>query len=429
MTYLERNSNEEIVLDDEILKPIGRDERVFKGIDLFLLWAGGNTCLATIFTGGILGPRLGVFYSLVIIIIASTIGGFLLGLVALLGEKKGLPTMVLTREVVTVKGSYLASILNTIQLIGWTSILLYASAEAIAEALKALFGEGLISNILLWVIIIGFLETAYTILGPRKWVFYQRVAVTTLLIVLSYEAYELLKYMLQRNIVEEISPTFTDFLWGFDMVLATAISWAPLVADYSRFASSSSGAVMGTWWGYTLTSYILYYIGALAAIITGAYLGDPTRVAISLGLSVAVFIFIAISAVTTNLLNIYSAVISTKNIFPKANYKALTIFYGILSTVLSMFPVFFMYFEGFLYYIGSVFVPLIAVLLSQNTCWFLSKKLPRKKETMGLISWIIGIAIGALASTYMKFGATIIAFTVSFIINYVLLTSLRKLVE
>ena len=40
------------------LKPIPRGKRVFKGIDVFLLWAGGNTCLATIFTGGIIGPKL-----------------------------------------------------------------------------------------------------------------------------------------------------------------------------------------------------------------------------------------------------------------------------------------------------------------------------------------------------------------------------------
>ncbi len=126
-----------------------------------------------------------------------------------------------------------------------------------------------------------------------------------------------------------------------------------------------------------------------------------------------------------NLLNIYSAVTSTKNISPRANYKALIMFYGILS----MIPVFFMYFEDFLYYIGSVFVPLIAVLLSQNAYWLLSKKFPKKKEVMGLISWVIGVAVGALALTYMKFGATIIAFTVSFIMNYALLALSRNLVK
>lgn len=85
-------------MSGEVLKPIPRSKRAFKGIDVFLLWAGGNTCLATIFTGGIIGPKLGILYSIIIILVGSTIGGFLLGLVALLGEQKGLPTMVLTRK-------------------------------------------------------------------------------------------------------------------------------------------------------------------------------------------------------------------------------------------------------------------------------------------------------------------------------------------
>jgi len=231
----------------EVLKPVSRDRRVFKGIDVFLLWAGGNTCLATIFTGGIIGPKLGILYSIAIILIGSTIGGFLLGLVALLGEQKGLPTMVLTRKVVTTKGSYIASILNAIQLIGWTSILLYASAEAAASAMKALLGETVFANTIVWVIVIGVVETVYTLIGPKKWVLCQRIAVTTLIIVLCYEAYALFNYMLLQPTSFTSSPGYADILWGFDMVLATAVSWAPLVADYSRFAESSLGAVMGTW--------------------------------------------------------------------------------------------------------------------------------------------------------------------------------------
>ncbi len=406
---------------DSVLKPISRSERFYKGIDLYLLWAGGNTCLATIFTGGIIGPKLGLLYSIIIILIASTIGGFFLGLIALIGERKGLPTMVLCRHVVTIKGSYIASLLNTIQLIGWASILLYASAEAAASAMKALFGESLASNILFWVLVIGILETIYTIIGPKKWIICQRVAVTTLLIVLSYETSILLKYMLSKPMALTSPVNYTDLLWGFDMVLATAISWAPLVADYSRFSKSSLGALLGTWWGYASTSYVLYTIGALAAIVTGAYLGDPTQVAISLGLSVIVFVFIAISAVTTNLLNLYSAVISTMNVFPRANYKVVVLIYGVISTLLAMFPVFFIYFEEFLYYIGTVFVPLMTILVIHYS--FMDKHSINKLVSLiGLISWVVGIAASFITIQCLGFGATLIALVTSACIDIVLLS-------
>ncbi len=409
-------------MGEEVLKPIPRGKRVFKGIDVFLLWAGGNTCLATIFTGGIIGPKLGILYSIAIILIGSTIGGFLLGLVALLGERKGLPTMVLTRKVVTTKGSYIASVLNAIQLIGWTSILLYASAEAAASAMEALLGETVLVNTIVWVIVIGVVETVYTLIGPKRWVLCQRIAVTTLIIVLCYEAYALFNYMLSQPVSLTSPPSRADVLWGFDMVLATAVSWAPLVADYSRLAKSSLGAIIGTWWGYTTTSYVLYSIGTLAAVITGAYLGDPTQVAISLGLSAVVFIFIAISAVTTNLLNLYSAVVSTMNVFPRTSYRSLVIFFGTISTVLAAFPVFFIYFEEFLYYIGSVFVPLIAVLIIHYI--YGKKKIItlRSAETVGLISWIIGVLISGFVIENIGFGATIVALLTTACVDALLLT-------
>ncbi|RLE89659.1 MAG: hypothetical protein DRN04_16080 [Thermoprotei archaeon] len=409
-------------MGEEVLKPIPRSKRVFKGIDVFLLWAGGNTCLATIFTGGIIGPKLGILYSIAIILIGSTIGGFLLGLVALLGERKGLPTMVLTRKVVTTRGSYIASILNAIQLIGWTSILLYASAEAAASAMETLLGETVLANTIVWVIVIGVVETVYTLIGPKRWVLCQRIAVTTLIVVLCYEAYALFNYMLSQPMSLTSPPSHADVLWGFDMVLATAVSWAPLVADYSRLAKSSLGAIIGTWWGYTTTSYVLYSIGTLAAVITGAYLGDPTQVAISLGLSAVVFIFIAISAVTTNLLNLYSAVVSTMNVFPKTSYGNLVIFFGTISTVLAAFPVFFIYFEEFLYYIGSVFVPLIAVLIIHYIYGKKKITTSRSAEIVGLISWIIGVLISGFVIENIGFGATIVALLTTACIDALLLT-------
>lgn len=133
-----------------------------------------------------------------------------------------------------------------------------------------------LANTTVWVIVIGVVETVYTLIEPRRWVLCQRIAVTTLIIVLCYEAYALFGYMLSQPINLTSPPSHGDVLWSFDMILATAVSWAPLVADYSRIAKSSLGAVMGTWWGYATTSYVLYSIGTLAAIVTGAYLGDST---------------------------------------------------------------------------------------------------------------------------------------------------------
>jgi NCS1 family nucleobase:cation symporter-1 len=394
-----------MISSSNVLKPVPKEERVYRGLDVFLIWAGGNTCLATIFTGGLIAPELGLFSLVLIILIAATFGGFLLGLVGIIGSREGLPTMVLTRRVIGKRASYVASMLNAFQLIGWTSILLYVSGEALATALEAMLpGNNLLTNPVLWVIIIGVIESAYTAIGPERWVWYQRVAVTTLLIVLIYEAYALINYSLtvHTSVIVPHEVSSSSLLWAFDMVLATAVSWAPLVADYARFSKSKTGAAMGTWWGYGLTSYALYGLGALAAVATGAYLGDPTQVLLKLGLSTVLLIFVSVSAITTNLLNIYSATVSTLNVFPKVKYIALVTLYGGLTTALAIVPVLMTNFEYFLTYIGVVFVPLTTTLIMHYL-------MPggEKGVTEGLVSWIIGAVAGLIISIIYGYGATI----------------------
>ncbi|HDJ83789.1 MAG TPA: hypothetical protein ENG44_02185 [Desulfurococcaceae archaeon] len=110
------------------------------------------------------------------------------------------------------KGSYVASILNAVQLIGWTSILLYASAETAASAMKALLGETILANTIVWIIVMGIVETIYTLIEPKRWVLNQRAAVTTLIIVLRYESYALFNYMLSQPMSITSSLGYADVL-------------------------------------------------------------------------------------------------------------------------------------------------------------------------------------------------------------------------
>jgi NCS1 family nucleobase:cation symporter-1 len=391
-----------------VLQPIPKERRIYKGIDVFLIWAGGNTCLATIFTGGLIGPSLGLKASLLTIVLASTIGGLFLGLIAVIGFREGLPTMVLTRKAVTTRGSYVASVLNAVQLVGWTSILLYVSAEAMSVVFKSLGFSGPLVSKLFWIIVLGEAEAVYTAIGPEKWVTVQRIAVTTLIIALAYEAYGLVKVFGSRILSGTVAVSLGKYLWGIDMVLATAISWAPLVADYSRFSISSRGSMHGTWWGYSLTSYVLYYLGAAAAALTGAYLGDPTEVIVKLGLAMsAIFlIFIGISAITTNLLNIYSATVSIQNVRPRLNYDLIVYLIGNLSILFAAIPVFVNYFEEFLVYIGITFIPLMTVAI----LYYLWRP---SKPWIGIVSWALGGITGLLTFIFLGYGSTLMSLAVA----------------
>ena len=102
--------------------------------DNALIWFGAGVSLAEILTGTFLAP-LGFSRGLLSIIVGHVIGCFLLFLAGYMGGKKRMSAM----ETVTLsfggKGAFLFAILNVLQLVGWTAIMIYDGALAANGAL------------------------------------------------------------------------------------------------------------------------------------------------------------------------------------------------------------------------------------------------------------------------------------------------------
>jgi len=88
----------------------------------------------------------------------------------------------------------------------------------------------------------------------------------------------------------------------------------------------------------------------------------------------------------------------------------------------SSFPVFFIFFEVFLYYIGSIFVPLIAILIVHYIYGEKKTVLLGTLEGIGLISWIIGIFASILAIESLGFGVTVVTLITTICVNILLLS-------
>jgi len=61
-----------------------------------------------------------------------------MGFVAIEGYRVGVPTMVLARRPLGLRGSYLASALNYLQLVGWKAVMNIVGARALASIFSAL---------------------------------------------------------------------------------------------------------------------------------------------------------------------------------------------------------------------------------------------------------------------------------------------------
>ncbi len=119
----------------EEIRPL--KERRLRTLDITLIWIGAGISIAEIWAGNYLAPALPLIIAILVNIIGHIIGNLFMGAVAYAGSREGVPTMVLSRGAFGIRGSYLISTLNYLQLIGWTAVMIIVTAKAIDEVLKS----------------------------------------------------------------------------------------------------------------------------------------------------------------------------------------------------------------------------------------------------------------------------------------------------
>ena len=126
-----------------------------------------------------------------------------------------------------------------------------------------------------------------------------------------------------------------------------------------------------------------------SAIFTGT--GDIASIMVKAGLGIAALIIVVISTVTTTFLDAYSAGVSFMSISKKFSEKTIALIVCALGLVLAIFTPIEQY-ENFLYFIGSVFAPMIAILV---TDFFILKNKSENKThyIANFILWIVGFVL------------------------------------
>lgn len=342
------------------VKPIPLKDRMYNFLDVYNIWFGAGISIAEFWAGAVLIYPLGLDFptALLAIIIGHLIGNALLSAVGLMGFTSGVPTMVLTRRPLGVKGSYLASLLNYLQLIGWTAVMLIVGALAMNKVSSAIVKADLYY---LWIITLGAIVALWSLSGPEKWRSLEKLSALALsllsiwLVVVIATNYDL-------GSIGYLPTTLSAKFWiGVDLVVAMPISWAPLIADYTRFSKSGRSAFLGSYLGYFISSSLFYALGALSNFIAGEL--DPIGIVAFYGLGIPALIIIVLSTVTTTFLDVYSAAITVKNVLSKASVKRQIVLASVLGTLLAIvFPVH--QYEWFLLIIGGAFTSLTGIMVA-----------------------------------------------------------------
>src|SRR5438067_9036315 len=120
------------------IRPVPPEHRRLSGFDFGVLWGDLAIGLLVLLTGALLVPSLGLPRALLAIAVGSVIGCIPLALVGLAGAREGVPGLVLFRLVLGVRGSYVPSVFNIVQLVGWTGFEFWAMSLVASRLFSSL---------------------------------------------------------------------------------------------------------------------------------------------------------------------------------------------------------------------------------------------------------------------------------------------------
>ena len=341
-----------------------------------LIWFGAGVSIAEIVTGTYFAS-LGFAKGLLAILIGHVIGCAMLFFAGLIGGKVRKSAMETTKMSFGGKGSLLFSILNVVQLVGWTAIMIYDGALA---------ANGIwdIGN-WIWCVVIGALIALWVLIGIENLGKVNTVAMAALFIltiVLSFVIFG-------KGAMHAVGGDGMSFGAAVELSVAMPLSWLPLISDYTREAEKPVRATAVSAVVYGLVSCWMYVIGMGAAIFTAE--SDIAQIMLKAGLGVAGLLIVVFSTVTTTFLDAYSAGVSSESIFAKIKGKWVAVGVTVLGVVgavtLPLYDI-----TDFLYFIGSVFAPMIAIQIAD---FFILKKAPCKGafDIKNLIIWLVGFVL------------------------------------
>ena len=190
-----------------------------------LIWFGAGVSIAEILTGTYLAP-LGFQRGLAAIIIGHVIGCCMMFFAGLIGARMRKSAMETVKMSFGQKGGLLFAILNVLQLVGWTAIMIYDGALAA----NGIFHTGA----WVWCLVIGALIVLWIAVGVTNLGKINTIAMAALFI---------LTILLCRVIFfggsdasVDLSSDAMSFGAAVELSVAMPLSWLPVISDYTREA-------------------------------------------------------------------------------------------------------------------------------------------------------------------------------------------------
>ena len=411
--------------------------RVLGFFDYFVLWADLGVGLLVLLAGTALVPGLGFWEAIAAILVGTLVGNVMLGLAGVVGSDNAIPSMVSLRPAFGRRGSYLPSLINVVQLVGWGAFELVIMAQASARLTQSIFGA---SSYPLWVIFWGIVVTVFALGGPlvvvRQWL--EKAGIWIVLVTGAWMVIYVITHANFATLVGRQGDGSLSFAQGIDLVVAMPISWLPLIADFNRFAKTSRSSFWGTVSGFAVSNVLFYTLGVLLILVLPG--SDLIGSIMTIAFGTAGLALLLGDETDNAFADVYSGAISIKNVLPTLSTRLLVTSIGGVCLGIAL-VVDLTTFQGFLYLVGSLFTPLFGVLFAD---YFILKRRRYTSDELypaddparsrpainfvALLAWVCGIGTYLAETTYVGWlGGTLPALAVSLSVYLAVSLGLERL--
>ena len=396
-------------MDAADLSPIPESQRTQPAFDLFLIFAAANVVATTLQTGAVLGSRYGRTDAVVLVLSGALFGSLLVALLAPVGSRFGVPSMIAARAPLGYRGAQIVSGLLYLTNFAWIAVNNTIAASVCAQLLGGAAGARV------WAALLGVLATVIVARGPRAVGLADRIAVPLMVVagsVLTWAAFTL-PPMVEIASAQPPPP----LLWGIDVVIGYQVSWLLMFADYSRYTRSARAGATAVFAGLAIPALWLMPVGWNLARIAGS--DDPGTMLAAAGVGWWAAVLVVLATVTTNFVNIYLSSLAWRTLSPRSTGRGSVWVIGLIGTALGLISsAWLTRFADLMVLLGSVLVPVGGIFLAHfvvlrakvDVAGIYKTELMPAFTAAGLLAWLMGFAVYQLAA---PIGATLPALATS----------------
>jgi purine-cytosine permease-like protein len=398
-------------MDAADLSPVPESQRTQPAFDLFLIFAAANVVATTMQTGAVLGSRYGSGDAVFIAMAGAAFGALLVALLAPVGSRSGVPSMIAARAVLGYRGAQMVSGLLYLTNFAWIAVNNQIAASACAQVVG---GPG---RARVWSAILGVAATAIVVRGPRAVGDADRIAVPVMAVAGSVLTYAAFTIPAPPPAPAAQAP---PMLWGLDVVIGYQVSWLLMFADYSRFTQSGRAASIAVWAGLAVPALWLLPVGWTLARIAGS--DDPGTMLAAAGVGWWTATLIALASVTTNFVNIYLSSLAWRTLVHRSTGTGTVWTIGLIGTAIGLLSTGWLTrFADLMVLLGSVLVPVGGVFLAHFVLLRRSVDVSLVYDVAtlpafnvaGVVAWIAGFVVYKAAA---PIGATLPALATSMLV-------------